>query len=188
MKFFLTSLIAFCFCACSSVNHNVKQTNDFIFKAGIEQYLQGETETSYMLLKKASDAEPDNSDIKKFLVKVITEMAVNEVINGNYKNSQALIDEALKINPSDELNEMLGRVKTLRSNGRKQVTTDKNPTEEEKKKLMSRFFNDGTKLYEQGKYKEAIASWEKVLELEPEHQQSREVIKKAKQKMAARKK
>ncbi|MFH2084946.1 MAG: tetratricopeptide repeat protein [Candidatus Omnitrophota bacterium] len=170
------------------MNHNVKQTNDFVFKAGIEKYLQGETETAYTLLKKAADAEPGNGDIKNFLVRVITEMAVDEVVKGNYKNSQALLEEALKINPSDKLNEMLGRVKTLRSNGRKQVKTDKNLPEKEKKKLMSVFFNNGTKLYEQGKYKEAIASWEKVLEIEPKHQQSREVIKKAKQKMAERRK
>jgi len=108
---------------------------------------------------------------------------VDEVIKGNYKNSHALLEEAIKINPSDKLNEMLGRVRTLRANGRKQVKTDKNLPEKEKKKLMSVFFNKGTKLYERGKYKEAIASWEKVLELEPEHRQSREVIKKAKKKM-----
>ncbi|MCD6311374.1 MAG: tetratricopeptide repeat protein [Elusimicrobia bacterium] len=180
--------IIFCFCACSSVNHNIKQTNDFVFKAGIEKYLQGETETAYNLLKKASDAEPENGDIKKFLIKVIAEMAVEEVIKGNYKNSQALLEEAIKMNPSDELKEMCERVKTLRANGLRQVKTDKDLPEKEKKKLMSAFFNKGTKLYEYGKYKEAIASWEKVLEIEPKHQQSREVIKKAKKKMASGKK
>jgi len=52
---------------------------------------------------------------------------------------------------------------------------------EEKKTLMREYFNKATQLYQQGKYKEAIKYWKKVLEIDPDHKLSRQKIKKAKE-------
>ena len=54
-------------------------------------------------------------------------------------------------------------------------------TEKEKKEMMKEYFNRATKLYNQGKYKEAIREWENVLDLGPNHELSKIKIEKAKQ-------
>jgi len=44
------------------------------------------------LLKQAVKVDSGNDEMKRFFVKIISEMAVNEVINGNYKNAAALLE------------------------------------------------------------------------------------------------
>ena len=53
----------------------------------------------------------------------------------------------------------------------------------DKKALKSKYFNEATSLYQQGKYKEAIAEWEEVLKLDPEHSLSKEKIEKTNEKI-----
>ncbi|MFH1957061.1 MAG: PorV/PorQ family protein [bacterium] len=54
---------------------------------------------------------------------------------------------------------------------------------EETKKLMGEHFNNATQLYKQEKYKKAIAEWEEVLKLDPNHNLSKQKIEKAKEKL-----
>ncbi|MFH1958451.1 MAG: PorV/PorQ family protein [bacterium] len=49
------------------------------------------------------------------------------------------------------------------------------------------YFNKATQLFQQGKYEEAIAEWQKVLEINPEHQLSRDKIKMAEEKLQKKK-
>ena len=51
---------------------------------------------------------------------------------------------------------------------------------------MKNHFNKATQLYNEGKYKEAIAEWEKVIEIYPNHNLSRQKIEKAKEKLAVK--
>lgn len=48
---------------------------------------------------------------------------------------------------------------------------------------MKEHYNKATKLYAAGKYKKAIKEWEKVLELDPQHKQSKDSIEKARRKL-----
>ncbi len=48
---------------------------------------------------------------------------------------------------------------------------------------MKEHYNKGSELYAAGKYKKAIKEWEKVLEIDPEHQQSKDSIAKARKKL-----
>jgi len=52
-----------------------------------------------------------------------------------------------------------------------------------KKVQMGKYFNAATMFYKQGRYKEAIASWEKVLKMAPGHTLSQQKIEKAKSKL-----
>ncbi|MBU2529183.1 MAG: PorV/PorQ family protein [Candidatus Omnitrophota bacterium] len=51
------------------------------------------------------------------------------------------------------------------------------------KAKMKEHYNKATELYAAGKYKKAIKEWEKVLEIDPKHQQSKTSIAKARQKL-----
>ncbi|MDO9514231.1 MAG: PorV/PorQ family protein [Elusimicrobiota bacterium] len=48
---------------------------------------------------------------------------------------------------------------------------------------MKEHYNKGSELYAAGKYKKAIKEWEEVLELDPQHQQSKDSIAKARKKL-----
>jgi len=56
----------------------------------------------------------------------------------------------------------------------------------EKKAEMGRHFNRASKLYNEGKYKESIKEWGKVLEIEPNHELSQRKIEKANGKIMQR--
>lgn len=56
-------------------------------------------------------------------------------------------------------------------------------TRQEKLKIMSQHYSAGVSLYEKRQYEKAIAEWEEVLKLDPNHKQSKEVIEKAKKRM-----
>jgi len=45
------------------------------------------------------------------------------------------------------------------------------------------YFNKATQLFQQGKYKQAIKDWQKVLDINPEHQLSKDKIKMAEEKL-----
>ena len=53
-----------------------------------------------------------------------------------------------------------------------------------KKELMSEYYNKGVNYYQKGKYKKAIKEWEKVLKIDPNHEQSKKSIEKAREKLA----
>lgn len=57
----------------------------------------------------------------------------------------------------------------------------------EKTALMKKHYTRGQKLYESGKYKEAIREWEKVLVIDPGHTQTRQVIERVKKQIQAMK-
>ncbi|MFH1352125.1 MAG: PorV/PorQ family protein [bacterium] len=66
---------------------------------------------------------------------------------------------------------------------KKKEKKKKSLSPEETKKLMGKHFNNATQLYKQEKYKKAIAEWEEVLKLDPNHKLSKEKIEKAKEKL-----
>jgi len=49
--------------------------------------------------------------------------------------------------------------------------------------MKGNYFNDAVKFYEKGEYKKAIEQWEKVLELDPEHSESKRLIRQAEEKL-----
>jgi len=63
----------------------------------------------------------------------------------------------------------------------KRIIKSKKLTEEKKKELMRKYFGQATKYYRQEQYEKAIRMWEKVLELDPTHEISKEKIQKAKE-------
>ncbi|MFH1352027.1 MAG: PorV/PorQ family protein [bacterium] len=62
-------------------------------------------------------------------------------------------------------------------------TAKEQKKEEKKKAIMTEHYNKGTEYYQKGEYKKAIGEWEKVLELDPNHKASKEVIEKARKKL-----
>ncbi|MEW6557398.1 MAG: tetratricopeptide repeat protein [Elusimicrobiota bacterium] len=64
---------------------------------------------------------------------------------------------------------------------------DKQLNEIEKKRLMAEHFNKATQLYQQKKYGEAIAEWEEVLKLDPEHKLSQQKIETARKQLKLKK-
>ncbi|MEW6557012.1 MAG: OmpA family protein [Elusimicrobiota bacterium] len=52
--------------------------------------------------------------------------------------------------------------------------------QDDKKELMKKYFMLGQDAFKKGNYKQAIENWQKVLELNPEHQQSKTNIERAK--------
>jgi len=63
---------------------------------------------------------------------------------------------------------------------RDEVPKQSQMTEKEKKEKMSQHFIKATDLFQQQKYSEAIKEWDEVLKLDPNHQQSKEMIEKTK--------
>ena len=55
--------------------------------------------------------------------------------------------------------------------------------QEEKLKLMGQHYSAGVSLYEKRQYEKAIAEWEKVLKLDPNHKQSKNMTEKAKKQL-----
>ena len=53
-------------------------------------------------------------------------------------------------------------------------------SQQEKLKIMSDRYTAGVKLYQKREYEKAIAEWEEVLKIDPNHKQSKEMIDKAK--------
>jgi len=53
--------------------------------------------------------------------------------------------------------------------------------------MMGKFFNERTALYQKGEFKKAIAAWEKVLAIDPAHEPSKDVIKKARAQLKKKK-
>ena len=49
--------------------------------------------------------------------------------------------------------------------------------------MKGNYFNDAVEFYEKGEYKKAIEQWEKVLELDPEHSESKRLIRQAEEKL-----
>ncbi len=191
----LIFFLVFNLVSCASVQHKVSNANGTLFIKGVEKYLEGKLDDAYSFLKKEEENEPKNEEVKQFLVKVISEMAVNETINGNYKNARKLLNEALEISPEDKkLKKMYKRLAKLKKEGLpsvkipavvvvKPAETKKELSPEEKTILKGEFYNKGVELYQQGKYKEAIKLWENVLKLDPDHKPSIEVIEKARKKI-----
>jgi len=54
---------------------------------------------------------------------------------------------------------------------------------EDKKTLMRKYFQDGQENFKAAKYEDAIASWQKVLEIDPNHDLSKKNIERAKKEM-----
>lgn len=53
---------------------------------------------------------------------------------------------------------------------------------EDKKALMRKYFQEGQESFKAARYEEAIASWQKVLEIDPNHELSKKNIERAKKK------
>jgi len=73
---------------------------------------------------------------------------------------------------------------------KRKVPADKQSAEEVRapdpdqiRAAMGNYFNDAVKFYEKGEYKKAIEQWEKVLELDPEHSESKRLIRQAEEKL-----
>ena len=49
--------------------------------------------------------------------------------------------------------------------------------------IKGNYFNAGVRYYEKGEYEKAIEQWEKVLELDPEHSESKRLIRQAGEKL-----
>ncbi|MEW6555821.1 MAG: hypothetical protein AB1349_00525 [Elusimicrobiota bacterium] len=64
---------------------------------------------------------------------------------------------------------------------------DKQLTNRKKKNLMTEHFNKATQLYQKKKYEEAIAEWEAVLKLDPQHKISQHKIETAKKQLNLKK-
>ncbi|TET42502.1 MAG: tetratricopeptide repeat protein, partial [Elusimicrobia bacterium] len=60
-------------------------------------------------------------------------------------------------------------------------------SEEEKTEEMRRYYYRGIDHYKRGEYEAAIAEFEKVLQLKPDHSQSLRLIERAKERMKIKK-
>ncbi|MBA3066281.1 tetratricopeptide repeat protein [bacterium] len=56
-------------------------------------------------------------------------------------------------------------------------------TSEPARLMKGKYFNTAVKYYESGEYEKAIEQWEKLLEMEPEHSESKRLIKKSREKL-----
>ncbi|MBU3956568.1 tetratricopeptide repeat protein [bacterium] len=108
------------------------------------------------------------------------------------ENSQAKITEAENQKKQSSAKQKEKKPKKLPKSVKAEDTGDKEKKlaelEQDKKKMMSEYFNTGTKFYMNGRYAEAIKEWEKVLEIDPSHKQSKSAIEKAKNEQREKKK
>ena len=90
---------------------------------------------------------------------------------GDLKDAAAAYNKALLLDPYQaEAKAAINKINSLEQTGT-------NPGDE------NRLYLQGIELYTQGKYSEAIQTWEKVLQLDPAHNKARMNIEKAKRKL-----
>lgn len=82
------------------LNAATEEANVF-FNAGTEKYLQGNYTEAVNNLEKAQTADPDNSRIKDFMVKILLEASTQNHLTRNYRQALAYLEKAQKIAPDN---------------------------------------------------------------------------------------
>jgi len=185
----LIFLLTFNFLLLTSAGICFSQQSDTdpYFISGVSKYLEGEYQEAIPLLEKAFETNKKNKKIEQFFIKALVETAIICITKNEYKDASYYFEKALKINPKDEkLQRMLKKTQVLIAESKqpepKQENIIASPqiSDNEKRKMMSEHFNKATALFQQQKYNEAIKEWDEVLKNDPNHQQSKEMIDKAK--------
>jgi len=201
--FLLVSIVNFCF---------AKSNPEELYIRGIEKYLNGDLEGSYKEVFKAYKEDKTNKSIKEFLIKVLFKLAVNKVEEKDYSHAFKYIRIAREVAPEDEnvakcylilqdlKDEKLSIKKDVKEiqklnvrktkhkmKKQKERSTKKkgkiDQKQEKQKKKLTEYYYKALDAYKRGEYKKAIKYFEKVLAINPQHQHSREVIEKVKQKL-----
>ncbi|MCD6423498.1 MAG: PorV/PorQ family protein [Elusimicrobia bacterium] len=100
---------------------------------------------------------------------------------GSEKKEQKEILKAEKKRKKEE--EKLEKQRLKEAKKARKEKEKKERAEKKKKAIMAKHYNKAVKFYQAGKYKKAIKEWEKVLELDPNHEMSLKNIEKAKAKL-----
>ncbi|MBA7523689.1 hypothetical protein ES705_15822 [subsurface metagenome] len=165
------------------------QTEEY-YKLGVEHYRAGKLGDALAEWDKALIWSPDDLEIQKKVEEVSKEMEITVTrklmekrIGQAYSfyEEGKLIDsldewrEVLKLDPTSiRAKEYIERIEGKLSRIEREKYLER--VKEKKKGEIVRFLGKGDRLYEEGKYVQAIREWEKILKINPKHTLARENI------------
>jgi len=161
----------------------MKMYYDKAHEAYVNERFQEAVENWRQVLK----IEPSHYLSKKNIIKAVSaskkyyfSMATNEYKQGNYEKAIELWQKVLEIDPGHALS----KAKIEKAQEMIEKGFIPTPSEElNKQAAKQKLFNQATTEYLKGNYEKAIELWQKVLEIDPEHNLSKIKIKSAEDKL-----
>ena len=165
------------------------QTEEY-YKSGLEHYQAGRLGDALAEWDKALIWTPDDLEIQKRIEEVSKQMEImvnKKLMEKHIGQAYSFYEEGELIDSLDEWKEVLKldptsiRAKEYieRIEGKlSKIDREKylGRLKEKKKEGIIRFLGKGDRLYEEGKYLQAIREWEKILKINPKHTLARENI------------
>jgi tetratricopeptide (TPR) repeat protein len=105
---------------------------DLYYNAGIEKYLQGDYITAVDNFEKAINIDPDNTQIKNLLKKVIIEAGTHYNLIHKYSEAMTFLEKGKNYFPDDEkINELYNVTKEIITPTEQKTTKEKKATKDE---------------------------------------------------------
>ena len=169
-----------------AIKEGKKQSSKW-FNDGMAYYKKGDLKRAKSRFSSVLKADPNHTDAAKMLKQINKEIddkcssfyskAVSAYKNKNYKKAIKNFREILKLK---------NRYKDTSILLAKAIKIYNKATEKDRAKLKQKiqeYLYEGIKLYRNGKLKEAIKEWEKVLKISPNHSKAVKYINRAKYKL-----
>ena len=157
------------------------------FNEGLDYFEKGDLKEAENRFRRVKSVDPTHSEAIRNLSKV--EKEIERKVKSYYKTGLSYYDQKNYKKAISEFNKVLDlksnykdtRLRLQKAKKAYQKTRVKEKKLSEQK--VQAFLFDGIKLYREGKLKEAISEWEKVLRVYPKHEKALKYIKRAEYKL-----
>ncbi len=174
-----------------------------VFEQGIKAYNQGEYREAITLFNQVYEAEPENLEAYNYILQAITNLqrgirAIDPTAEEPPQETQtpqdretseidALMATALSYK---EVGDMRKAIVVFEqavelAPGNQEIVQQLESTRDELKKSITAHLNEGIRLFNQEALEEAIAEWEKVLDLDPNNEQAANYRQQAEKRLKA---
>lgn len=158
------------------------------FNEGLALYKNGDLKKAYGRFSSVVQTDPSHSEAEKMVVQI--EKEINAKVQQAYSSGLASYEQGDYKRAIDEMT----RIVNLKGNYKdanliltkaRKIYDKKMAKESElSQQKVQEFLYSGIKLYRDGKLKEAVTEWEKVLKVYPDHQKALKYISRAKYKLS----
>ncbi len=157
------------------------------FKQGEKYYKQGNLKLAYTKFLSVVKADPENQKAKEMLDKVKKE--INKKCEQHYKAGKRFLRNKEYKKAIKEFESVLKYKNVYKDTGvllvkaRRSYKKKASKLLAQQKQKIDKYLYNGIKLYREGKLREAIREWEKVLKIDPQNVKAKRYIKRAKYKL-----